>query len=335
LDEGLEARLDVPRKPGHTGGALERFYPYSEYLKSTFGARTYKVVVNSGMTCPTRDGTLGKKACAFCDIRGSSSFFGKIGRGKEVRDQLEERIPRIRERFGSQRFLAYFQSYTNTYSDSVTELRELYEAALSHPEVEGLCIGTRPDCLPGEVIDLLKELSERAYVALELGVQSFEDQTLLWLDRGHDAQCSRDAIRLLRERAPKVHVGVHLILGSPTDSADVAERAAREVNASGAHGVKLHQLMVLERTELARRWREDGAFPVLSLEDYATKVGRFLEFLDPKIYVERLCATSSHPEECIAPEWSRLRWEPLNFLNQWIEEKKIRQGSRFTSSLQA
>ncbi len=311
---------------------MERFYSYSDYLKGTFGDRTYKVVVNSGLTCPTRDGTLGKKACAFCDVRGSSSYYGKIGRGKEVRDQLEERIPRIRERFGSQRFLAYFQSYTNTYTDSVTELRELYEAALSHPEVQGLCIGTRPDCLPPAVLELLRELSEKTYVSLELGVQSFEDPTLEWLDRGHDAECSRQAIQKLRTQAPRVDVGVHLIFGSPTDSKSAPELAAQEINRSGAHGVKLHQLMVLERTELARRWREEEQFPVLSLEEYADQVGRFLSHLNPQIYVERLCATSSHPEECIAPEWSKLRWEPLNFLNRWLEEKQIRQGSRFTSS---
>jgi len=310
---------------------LERFYSYSDYLKGTFGDRTYKVVVNSGLTCPTRDGTLGKKACAFCDVRGSSSYYGKIGRGKEVRDQLEERIPRIRERFGSQRFLAYFQSYTNTYTDSVTELRELYEAALSHPEVQGLCIGTRPDCLPPAVLELLRELSEKTYVSLELGVQSFEDPTLEWLDRGHDAECSRQAIQKLRTQAPRVDVGVHLIFGSPTDSKTSPELAAEEINRSGAHGVKLHQLMVLERTELARRWREESQFRVLSLEEYADQVGRFLAHLNPQIYVERLCATSSHPEECIAPEWSKLRWEPLNFLNRWLEEKQIRQGSRFTS----
>ncbi len=311
---------------------MDRFYTYSSHLKSIFGRRTYKVVVNSGLTCPTRDGTLGKKACAFCDVRGSSSYYGKIGRGNEVRQQLDDRIPEIRKRFSSDAFLAYFQSYTNTYSDSVSELRELYEAALSHPEVEGLCIGTRPDCLPDAVIDLLAELSERTHVALELGVQSFEDATLEWLDRGHDSACSRDAIARLRARAPKVEVGVHLIFGSPTDPAEAPERAAREVNLSGAHGVKLHQLMVLERTELARRWREDGGFPVLGLDQYADQVGRFLEHLDPGIYVERLCATSSHPDECIAPEWSRLRWEPLNFLNRWIEEREIRQGSRFTSA---
>lgn len=306
---------------------MQRFYSYSDYLKQTFGGRTYKVVVNSGLTCPVRDGTVASKACAFCDVRGSSSFYGKQGRGNSVREQLASRIPAIRERFSSEKFLAYFQSYTNTHNDSVEELRELYEAALSHPEINGLCIGTRPDCLPDPVLELLRELSERTYVSLELGVQSFDNPTLLWLERGHDAECSRTAIRRLRERTPAVHVGVHLIFGSPTDPLDNPERTADEVNCSGAHGVKLHQLMVLERTELARRWREEGHFPVLSLEAYADQVARFLGRLDPQIYVERLCANASHPKECIAPEWSRGRWEPLNFINQWILDRDIRQGA--------
>src|SRR3954463_11060646 len=152
----------------------EPFYSYSRYLKETFGEKTYKIVVSSGLTCPTRDGKLAKGGCAFCDVRGSSSYFGKKNRGNEVRAQIEARLPAIRERFGATRFLAYFQSYTNTYAD-VTYLREIYEEALLEPEIRGLCIGTRPDCLPDAVLDLLEELAQRTYVSLELGIQSFED----------------------------------------------------------------------------------------------------------------------------------------------------------------
>ncbi|MEN9722361.1 MAG: hypothetical protein RJB38_347 [Pseudomonadota bacterium] len=306
----------------------EFFTSYSAYLHSVFGAKTYKVVVSSGLTCPTRDGTLGKKACAFCDLRGSSSFYGKQGRGKSVLEQLDARLPAIRERFSSQKFLAYFQSYTNTYTDQTAELEEIYEAALSHPEVSGLCIGTRPDCLPDPVLLLLEKLAQRKYLSLELGVQSFEDETLLWLERGHDSACSVQALERLSRLAPSVHTCAHLIFGSPTDSEDAVIRAARILNQSGVKGVKLHQLMVLEHTELARRWREEGPFPVLSLEAYSRLVGRFLEELDPRIYVERLYATSSHPDECLAPEWSKQRWEPHNFMRKWFAENRVRQGAR-------
>src|SRR5687767_15659569 len=129
----------------------ESYYAYSRYLGEIFGGKTYKVVVASGLTCPTRDGTLAKAGCAFCDVRGSSSYFGKQGRGAEIQSQIRARLPAIRDRFDATHSLAYFQSYTTTYSD-INYLRQIYEAALSEPEIEGLCIGTRPDCLPDPVI---------------------------------------------------------------------------------------------------------------------------------------------------------------------------------------
>src|SRR3954468_7494568 len=146
----------------------ESHYPYSRYLVDTFGERAYKVVVSSGLTCPTRDGTLARKGCAFCDVRGSSSYFGKQGRGRQVNEQIAARLPGVRDRYGARVFLAYFQSYTNTYAD-VDYLREIYEAALAAPGIRGLCVGTRPDCLPDPVIDLLEELARERYVSLELG----------------------------------------------------------------------------------------------------------------------------------------------------------------------
>lgn len=306
----------------------ESYYPYSRYLKETFGEKTYKVVVSSGLTCPTRDGRLGKSACAFCDLRGSSSYFGKKGRGAEVKEQIESRLPSIRKRFGASKFLAYFQSYTNTYSDA-EYLRKIYEEALSVPEIQGLCIGTRPDCLPDSVIDLLEEIAQRAYVSLELGVQSFEDPTLLWLARGHDGQCSIDALEKLKTRAPHVHVCAHFIFGSPTDSPNAAKNAALILNDLGVRGAKLHQLMILEHTELARRWREKP-FPVLSIEEYAEKVAQFIEHLSPSIYLERMCATATHSEECLAPEWSRSRWEPHNQLRDYLAQNNCVQGKKLS-----
>ncbi len=294
----------------------EPFRTYASYLQDTFGAKTYKVVVSSQLTCPTRDGTLAKRGCAFCDVRGSSSFHGKKGRGTGVLEQLESRIDPIRKRFGAQKILAYFQSYTNTYSDT-SKLRALYEDALSHPEVSGLCIGTRPDCLGDEVLELLEEVASRKYLSLELGVQSFENATLEWLTRGHDGQCSIDALARLRERAPHVHTCAHLMFGSPTDAPDMPERAAELLNASGVRGVKLHQVMVLEHTELAERYRA-APWPMITLEEYGSLVARFLEKLDPSIYIERLYATATHPEECLGPDWSRERWRPHNELRRML-----------------
>ena len=307
------------------------YFSYSQYLKQRLGAKTYKVVVSSGLSCPTRDGLLDQGGCAFCDVRGSSSYFGKIGRGKEIREQIDQRIPGIKKRFRSEKFVAYFQSYTNTYSD-LDYLREIYEAALSHPEISGLAIGTRPDCLPDAVIDLLEELAQKHFVTLELGVQSFEDETLKWLERGHDGESSRDALRRLRARGPSVDTCAHLMFGSPTDTPEMAAETARTLNELGVQGVKLHQLMVLERTKLATRYRAEP-FPTLSIAAYAAIVSDFIRHLDPAIYVERLTATASHPEECIAPEWSRSRWDGHNELREYLRAHSVFQGAALSPSV--
>jgi uncharacterized protein len=305
--------------------APELYYSYNRYLQETFSGKTYKVVVASGLTCPTRDGTLGKKGCAFCDVRGSSSYFGKQGRSLEISEQIQKRLPGIRERFNAKHFLAYFQSYTNTYSD-VGYLREIYEAALAEPGIDGLCVGTRPDCLPDPVIDLLEEIAQTKYVSLELGVQSFEDPTLDWLVRGHSGQCSVDALEKLKIRAPHVHTCAHLMFGSPTDSKHAARDAALLLNRLGVRGAKLHQVMVLENTDLATRYRETP-FPTLGLDQYSKIVYEFLSYLKPEIYLERMCATATHFDECIAPEWSRSRWEPHNKIRAYLTERHLRQGS--------
>lgn len=304
------------------------YYAYSRYLRETFGAKTYKVIVNSGLTCPTRDGTITKGGCTFCDVRGSSSYFGKIGRGGEIRAQIESRLPGTANRFGAENFIAYFQSYTNTYSDA-EYLRGIYTEALSHPKVSGLAIGTRPDCLPDSVIELLEELAEKHYVSLELGVQSFEDPTLEWFVRGHDGESSRVALNKLRERAPHVQTCAHFIFGAPTDSPTMAKNTALELNSLGVKGVKLHQLMVLQHTKLAEQFRADP-FPILTVDEYSERVVEFLTWLDPSIYVERLAAKATHASELIAPEWSKTHWAPHNRILQIMKERGLKQGARLS-----
>lgn len=309
-------------------------YSYSQYLNETFGGKTYKVVISSGLTCPTRDGKIDSRGCAFCDVRGSSSFHGKKGRGLDIHKQLEMRIPKTRERFNAEKILAYFQSYTNTYSD-VGYLEEIYEAALSHPDVSGLCIGTRPDCLSLEIIDLLERISQKKYVSLELGIQSLHDPSLEFLKRGHNAQCSIDALAKLSELAPHVQTCGHLMFGAPMDRPDVGRMTALKLNETNIRGVKLHQLMVLDHTELAD-WFREKPFPVWSLEQYAEVVRDFIEHLSPSIYIERLYATATHPEECLAPKWSTERWKTHNFFRAYFKEMNVEQGiKRFPDNLYA
>jgi radical SAM protein (TIGR01212 family) len=233
-------------------------------------------------------------------------------------------MPAMRERFGADHFLAYFQSYTNTYADAAY-LEEIYDAALGTPGITGLCIGTRPDCLPEPVLELLGRLSEKHYVSVELGVQSLHDPTLKWLERGHDAESSVRALRLLAERAPKAQTCAHLMFGSPTEPEGIFQTTAQTLSDLPLHGVKLHQLMILERTKLAKLYRE-APFHVLELEEYARGVHTFLEHLRPDIYLERLAANATHRDECIAPEWSKTRWETHNTLRELLDSWDTIQG---------
>ncbi len=320
-NETIVSRLPIVENPAEVP-----YFAYSRYLKETFGAKTYKVIVNSGLTCPTRDGTITRGGCTFCDVRGSSSYFGKIGRGGEISQQINQRLPGTQNRFGAEKFIAYFQSYTNTYSDA-EYLRGIYTEALSHPQISGLAIGTRPDCLPDSVIELLEELAKKHYVSLELGVQSFENPTLEWFIRGHDGESSRVALRKMRERAPHVHTCAHFIFGAPTDSPTMARDTALEINALGVKGVKLHQLMVLEHTKLAEQYRAEP-FQILTVDEYSEKVVEFLTYLSPEIYVERLAAKATHVSELVAPEWSKSHWPPHNRILEVIRERGLTQGCK-------
>ncbi len=300
-------------------------YAYSDYLQKTFGSKTYKVIVASRTTCPTRDGSLGKGGCSFCDLRGSGSFFGTQGRSASVTDQINQRLPAIADRFDARTFLAYFQSYTNTYGDEEALLK-LYHEALAHPQITGLCIGTRPDCLPDSFIDRLEILARSYYISLELGVQSLDDNALLFLTRGHSAECSLDAIDRLKERAPSVHICVHLMLGIPSEAPQTHTQTAKILSTKKIHGVKLHQLMVLSGTALAEKYQQEP-FETLSLESYSKLIAEFLSHLAPTIYIERLYATASHKAECIAPTWSKERWRVHNTIRDYLEKNMIKQGA--------
>jgi len=255
-----------------------------------------------------------------------------MGNMPSIREQILERMPHIRKRFGATKFLAYFQSYTNTYAPP-DKLRAIYEEALQTPGIEGLCIGTRPDALPVDVLKLLEDLARTTYLSLELGVQSFENATLQFLERGHDQACAIQALHNLQRIAPHVHRSVHLIFGAPTDSDQAPESAAHTLNSCGVESVKLHQLMILKGTRLAQLYLKKP-FPVLSIEEYADRAGRFLEQLNPNILVERLFATATDPEQCLAPEWSGHRWKPHNELRRLFQERGTVQGRLFIPSTQ-
>lgn len=302
------------------------WYSYNDYLSARFGEKVYKVTVSAGFTCPTRDGTKGSFGCAFCDERGSASFSSSERAALAVRSQLEKAIPFVSRRFRARKYLAYFQSFTNTYGP-LPYLREVYDGALGVPNVVGMAVGTRPDCVPTDVLALLNGYGRSRYVSLELGLQSFDDETLAFYERGHTVAESVDAVtRALR--FPNLHLSVHLMFGAPGEVGrlrEVAVDAARRCNALGVHGVKIHHLMVLKNTVLARRYAENP-WPLVSMEEYNEAAEAFLDHLSPSIHVDRTHALASHFDELVGPAWSAERFGAINKLQQEMREHGSFQG---------
>lgn len=307
--------------PAHWRNGL--WHAYSDHLRERFGERVYKVTVSAGFTCPTRDGTKGTRGCAFCDERGSSSFYAAGQASASIEEQIRQTMPQIAKRFNAGKFLAYFQSFTNTYGP-LNYLREVYDGALNIPDVVGLAIGTRPDCIPGDVLSLVNSYGRSRYVSLEIGLQSLREEALEFYERGHTAAEGLEAVARA-VKFPNIQVGVHLMFGAPGDAVDHAIEAARTMNKLGVHGVKIHQLMVLKDTNLAKRFAIEP-WPLLEMDEYNSMAMAFLENLDPSIHVERTHALSSHPDELVGPSWSALRFEPFNALKKMMRDNGSYQG---------
>ena len=308
------------------------WHGYSDALRKKFGEKVYKVTVHAGFTCPTRDGTKGSEGCAFCDERGSSSFYASGQASKEIRNQILSTIPQVQKRFSAKKCIAYFQAYTNTYGP-ISYLQEIYDSALNIEDVVGLSIGTRPDCVPHEILQLLNQYgSGGRYIHLEVGLQSIRNEALDFYMRGHSVEEGIEGIKraLLYKN---LQVTTHLMFGAPGDTIETAIESAKLMNELGIHGVKIHQLMILKNTVLAKRFAIEP-WKILSMEEYNEMAIAFLEHLDPKIYVERTHALSSHPEELVAPSWSAGRFAPQNNLRNEMIRRKTFQGRLFPNASQ-
>ncbi|MGZ3693306.1 MAG: TIGR01212 family radical SAM protein [Bdellovibrionota bacterium] len=313
------------------------FTTYSDSLIKRYGVKTYKITLSGGSTCPTRDGTFGPKkgwgGCSFCDVHGSASFFANQRRELPVRMQMDAAVGAIQKRFKAEKFVAYFQSYTTTHEE-IAEFKERYDQAVAFPNVVRLAVGTRPDCLPDEILELLATYLDRVDVQLELGVQSLNDQVLEWFERGHDTACSIDSLKRALAFSQKLKtaghqreldVSAHLILGAPGESDEDIIRTAETLNALGVHGVKLHHLHILKKTKLERRFKS-GEFALLSMEEYAAKASLFLRHLDEKIVIHRTHGLAPHPEELVGPEWSTQKIHPVEQLKRSMREHNWQQG---------
>jgi radical SAM protein, TIGR01212 family len=303
---------------------MKHYYTFGEYLKEVFGKKVYKVNVDAGFTCPNRDGTLGYRGCIYCN----NASFRPPGCSPKLslKEQILNGINYIKKRYKAEAFLVYFQPYTNTYAP-VEHLERLYKEALSYPEVVGLAIGTRPDCVDSEKLNLLKELSRTHMIIVEYGMQSMYDKSLKYVMRGHDYATFLKAVYDTHERG--ILVGAHIIVGLPTETREESLQMADEINRHPIKFLKIHQLQVIKDTVLALIY-EKRPFKIFEYEDYLDFIVDFLERLRPDIVIQRLFATA--PEEIlIAPKWNRSKQQILNDIDKKLEERNARQGSKCTS----
>jgi radical SAM protein (TIGR01212 family) len=298
----------------------KRYNLFSERLKERFGGRVHKISVDAGFSCPNRGGTRRLPGCLFCDPGGSGAT--GIERHLPVAQQLEQGKEVMRRKYKAQHFLAYFQPFSNTFAP-VEQLRALYDAALAVSDVVGLAVGTRPDCLPGEVLDLLADYHRRTYFWLELGLQSTHDPTLAFLRRGHDYAAFLAAYGEAKKRG--LRVCVHVILGLPGEGREAMLATAAEMARLKVDGIKIHLLHVLKGTPLGDLY-ELGEIPVLEQAEYVTLAADFLARLHPDTLVHRL--TGDGPRESLlAPLWSLNKWEVLNAIDDELRRRDLRQGS--------
>lgn len=274
-----------------------RFNSYGAYLRRRFGCRVSKVVVDGGFTCPNRDGTKGFDGCIFCDNRSFSP--GGARETLPIGEQLEAGIACHRKRLGSRKFIVYFQKYSNTYGP-VGKLRDLYYRALSHPDVIGLSIGTRPDCLLPETLDLLQEIARERYVCLELGLQSMDDGILSRINRGHGVG---DYLRAVESAAGRgFQICTHLIHGFPGETREGFLKTAGFIAALPVDSLKIHQLHAVKGTRLAEMY-EKGEFVPLTHGEYVAAVCDFLEMIPPRITIQRLYGSAPLAIR-VAPSWN-------------------------------
>ena len=298
--------------------------PYTDYasvLRETFGFRVQKISINAGFTCPNRDGSLSTGGCTYCN---NQSFVpGYCSPSKTVSQQIAEGIDFFHHKYQTQKYIAYFQSYTNTYAP-LEQLKRLYEEALTHPQVVGLVIGTRPDCVSAEMLDYFAQLAKRCYLLIEYGVESTNDHTLRFINRGH---IYADSVKAIHETAARgIPVGAHLILGLPPEDRQTILSHAKQTASLPLSSLKLHQLQLIKGTKMAQQYTENPElFRFYTVDEYIDLAIDFIEYLPKTIAIERF--TSQTPDEfLIAPKWKLKNFEFTAKLQKRMRERNTWQG---------
>jgi radical SAM protein (TIGR01212 family) len=298
---------------------MERYRSLNRFLRERFGEKVYKLAFDGGFTCPTRDGTRGKRGCIFC-AGGSGDFAVPVG--SDFGEAMETARSVVAGK-GAQKFIAYFQSYTGTYAPT-ERLRSLYAQAIRHPDIAALSIATRPDCLGGDVLDLLEELNGIKPVWVELGLQTIHPATAEYIRRGYELGIYDEAVRKLKEQ--NITVITHMIIGLPGETPEMIRQTAQYIGESSVQGIKLQLLHVLRGTDLEKDYLA-GKFKALSLEEYTDILEQCIESLPPDMVIHRLTGDGAK-RSLTAPLWSADKKTVLNAINAAFERDKIIQGSR-------
>jgi radical SAM protein (TIGR01212 family) len=300
----------------------KRYYDFKSFLVNTFGCRVYKLQIDAGFTCPNRDGKIATGGCIYCDGRGSRL------RQEGPLPSVGEQIVRAKQLFqrlrGAEKFIAYFQTFTNTYGPYET-LKELYDEALRQEDIIGLAVGTRPDSISDDVIELFSEYARDSHIWLEYGLQSAHEKTLRFINRGHDLQTFIDTVTKTAGR--NIYICTHIIVGLPGESHDDILKTARLVASLPIQGIKIHLLLALEGTALGTLYKA-GKIEMIEKEDYVNTVCDILEILPPEMVIQRLTA-DGYRDIYLAPEWGKRKLTVINAIDRELERRDSHQGIKY------
>jgi radical SAM protein (TIGR01212 family) len=308
-------------KPSFWNNA-KRYFDLKSYWRNRFGCRVHKLPIDAGFACPNRDGRVAAGGCIYCDGRGS--MLRQAGDLPLVGEQIRRGKEFYRRNGKAEKFVAYFQTFTNTYAPP-EKLQDLYDKALAEEDVIGLSIGTRPDCVPDETLALIRSYAERCDVRLEFGLQSIHDRTLTAINRGHDAAAFLDAVR--RTGGAPVQICTHIIVGLPGESHEDMMETARVIAGLPIQGIKIHALLALRGTTLGERY-ERGELSLMSREEYVATVCDILEILPPEMVIQRLTA-DGYREIFLGPQWARSKLAVLNAIDRELEARASWQGKKY------
>lgn len=304
----------------------KRYYTWNRHLRGQFGEKIMKISLDAGFDCPNRDGTVAFGGCTFCSVAGSGDFAGD--RVDPIPVQFEQVKAKMHRKWKDAKYIAYFQAYTNTHAP-IEVIKQQFEAALAQENVVGISIGTRPDCLPDEVVEYLAELNERTYLWVELGLQTVHERTAQLINRAHDFDTYKKGVDKLR--AYNINICSHIINGLPLEDRDMMMETARTVAKLDVQGIKIHLLHLLNGTPMVKQY-EKGLVEFMEKDAYIQLVADQLEIIPPDMVVQRI--TGDGPIDLmIGPMWSTNKWEVLNGIDKELETRGSWQGKHYAGSV--